>query len=80
MGAQSYPQLQLKIRNLPNKEYTMNGADITIEKNAFLAGDELYKFSKDFLNFLTNPNITYEIVLEEDEERKVKMFLRDKKI
>ena len=30
----------------------MNGADITLEQNAFIVGDNLYEFSDGFINLL----------------------------
>ena len=55
----------------------MNGVDITLEQNAFLVGDNIYELSDGFINFFTNQNITYEDIGDEDEERKIGMFLRD---
>ena len=34
LGAQSNPQLNIKIKNVSNREYEMNGFDITLELNA----------------------------------------------
>ena len=57
MGAQSNPQLQLKIKNISPREYEMNGVDKILEQNAILAEDQIYEFSDGFINFLTNPKI-----------------------
>ena len=74
MGSQSNPQLKLKIKKLANWEYVMNDVDITLEQNAFSVGDNLYEFSLDFINFPTNPNIIYEDISDEDEEKIRKIF------
>ena len=77
MGSQSNPQLKLKIKNLAKREYVMNDVDITLEQNAFSNGDDLYDFLYDFNYFRTNPNITYEDISNEDEEKKIGGFLWD---
>ena len=55
----------------------MNDVDITLEQNAFSNGDDLYDFLYDFDYFRTNPNITYEDISNEDEEKKIGGFLWD---
>ena len=78
MGSQSNPQLKLKIKNLANREYVMNDVDITLEQNAFSIGDNLYEFSHDFINFLIKTTMAYEDLLDGDEEKNRKGFVRYK--
>ena len=72
---QSNPQLKLKIKNPANREYVLNDVDITLEQNAFSIGDNLYEISHDFIKFLTHPNITYEDISNEYEEKNWKIFV-----
>ena len=76
MGTQTNPQLKLNLVDLPTRRYKMNGVDITLEQGAFLVRDNIYEFSKGFIEFLTNPNVTYNDDIEED-ENKIKRFLKD---
>ena len=54
----------------------MNGVNITLEQGAFIVKGNIYEFSHGFINFLTNPNVTYGDNIEED-ENKIKSFLID---
>ena len=74
MGTQTNPQLKLNLVDLPTRRYKMNGVDIT--QGAFLVRDNIYEFSEGFIEFLTNPNVTYNDDIEED-ENKIKKFLKD---
>ena len=56
MGAQTNPQLNLNLVDLPTRRNKMNGVNITLEKVAFLVKDNIYEFSDGFLIFLTEPN------------------------
>ena len=76
MGTQTNPQLKLNLVDLPTRRYKMNGVDITLEQGAFLVRDNIYEFSEGFIEFLTNPNVTYNDDIEED-ENKIKRFLKD---
>ena len=76
MGTQTNPQLKLNLVDLPTRRYKMNGVDITLEQGAFLVRDNIYEFSEGFIDFLTNPNVTYNDDIEED-ENKIKRFLKD---
>ena len=76
MGTQTNPQLKLNLGDLPTRRYKMNGVDITLEQGAFLVRDNIYEFSEGFIEFLTNPNVTYNDDIEED-ENKIKRFLKD---
>ena len=76
MGAQTNPQLNLELVDLPSRRYKMNGVGITLEQGAFLVRDNVYEFSEGFLDFLTKSNVTYDDKVEED-ENKVKRFLKD---
>ena len=76
MGTQINPQLKLNLVDLPTRRYKMNGVDITLEQGAFLVRDNIYEFSEGFIEFLTNPNVTYNDDIEED-ENKIKRFLKD---
>ena len=76
MGTQTNPQLKLNLVELPTRRYKMNGVDITLEQGAFLVRDNIYEFSEGFIEFLTNPNVTYNDDIEED-ENKIKRFLKD---
>ena len=53
----------------------MNGLNIALEQGAFLVNDNIYEFSDGFINFLTNPNVTYRE--NEEVENKIKRFLFD---
>ena len=75
MGAQTNPQLKLKLVDLPTRRYKMIDVDITLEQGAFLVKDNIYEVSDVFINFLTNPNIKYGEI--EEDENKIKMFLLD---
>ena len=79
MGAQTNPQLQLNLRHLPTRKHKMNAVDITLEQNAFMFGDNQYDFLNSFINLLANPKISYEDTGDEDEKRKIIIFLRDTK-
>ena len=76
MGTQTNPQLKLNLVDLPTRRYKMNGVDITLEQGAFLVRDNIYEFSEGFIEFLTNPNVTYNDDIEED-ENKIKRFSKD---
>ena len=54
----------------------MNGVKLTYQENSFIVNDNIYKFSDGFINFLTNPNVTYDDKIEE-KENKIKRFLFD---
>ena len=75
MGTQTNPQLKLNLVDLPTRRHKMNGVDITLEQGAFLVRDNIYEFSEGFIEFLTNPNVTYNDDIEED-ENKIKRFLK----
>ena len=75
MGAQTNPQLKLDIVDLPTRSYNMNKGEITLEQGAFLVNDNIYVFSEAFINFLTNPNVTYGDI--EEDENKIQRFLLD---
>ena len=75
MGAQTNPQLNSNLVDLPTRRYKMNDVDITLEQGAFLVKDNKYEFSDVFINFLTNPNIKYGEI--EEDENKIKRFLLD---
>ena len=53
MGAQTNPQLNLELVDLPSRRYKMNGVDITLEQGAFLVRDNVYEFSEGITDFLT---------------------------
>ena len=76
MGAQTNPQLKLNLVDLPTRRYKMNDVDITLEQGAFLVKDIIYEFSDGFINFLTKSNVTFDDIIEED-ENKIKKFLKD---
>ena len=75
MGAQTNPQLKLKPVDLPTRRYKMIDVDITLEQGAFLVKEYIYEFSDVFINFLTNPNMKYGEI--EEDENKIKSFLLD---
>ena len=68
MFNQSNPQLRLEFKDVENGEYTMNNVNITLDHHAFIVRDNIYEFSDGFINFLTNPNITYANI-EYDEKK-----------
>ena len=75
MGAQTNPQIKLKLVDLPTRRYKMIDVDITLEQGAFLVKDNIYEFSDVFINFITNPNMKYGEI--EEDENKIKSFLLD---
>ena len=75
MSLQSNSQLRLKFGNLDTGEFEMNGVELIYQENAFIVKDNIYEFSDEFINFLTNPNIKYGNI--EQDENKIKKFLRD---
>ena len=75
MSVQSNPQLKLKFRNLDIGEFEMNSVKLIYQENAFIVKENIYKFSDVFINFLTNPNIEYGEI--EEDENKFKNFLFD---
>ena len=75
MGAQTNPQLKLDLVDLPSRSYKKNKGHITLEQGAFLVNDNIYVLSEGFINFLTNPNVTYGDI--DEDENKIKRFLFD---
>ena len=75
-GAQTNPQLNSELVDLPTRRYKMNGVNITLEQGAFFIKDNVYEFSEGFTHFFTKSNITYDDNIEED-ETKIKRFLKD---
>ena len=75
MSVQSNPQLKLKFGNLDIGEFEMNGVKLFYQENAFIVKDNIYEFSDEFINFLTNPNIKHGEI--EEDENKIKRFLKD---
>ena len=67
MGAQTNPQLKLKLVDLPTRRYKINDVDITLEQGAFLVKYNIYEFSDGLINFLTKSNVRYDDNIEEDE-------------
>ena len=65
MTNQSNPQLQLSFGNLDIGEFEMNGVRVFYQENTFIVRDNIYEFSDGFINFLTNPGVTYDDI-EED--------------
>ena len=64
-------------KKLDPGEFEMNGVKLTfIVKDSFIVRDNIYEFSDGFINFFTNPNVTYDDKIEED-ENKIKRFLFD---
>ena len=53
----------------------MNKGDITLYQGAFLVNDNIYEFSEGFINFLTNPNVTYDDI--DEDQNKIKRLLFD---
>ena len=72
MSVQSNPQLKIKFGNLDIGEFEMNGVKLIYQENAFIVKDNLYELSDEFLNFLTNPDIKYGEIQED--ENKIKRF------
>ena len=75
MGAQSNPQLKLDLIDITTRSYKKNKVDITLEQGASIVKDNIYEFSEVFVNYLTNPNVTYCDIHED--ENKIKRFLFD---
>ena len=77
MIQQTKPQLKLMVnKKLDPGEFEMNGVKLTYQDNSFLDKDSIYEFSDGFIIFLTNPIVTYDDKIEED-ENKIKSFLFD---
>ena len=53
----------------------MNGVSITLEQGAFLVKDNINEFSDGFFNFLTDPDVLYGGI--EEDENKIEGFLLD---
>ena len=75
MSVQSNPQLKLKFGNLDIGEFEMNGVKLIYQEKSFIVKDNIYELSDEFINFLTNPNIKYGEI--EEDENKNKRFLKD---
>ena len=75
ISVQSNPQLNLKFGNLDIAEFEMNGVKLIYQEKAFIVKDNIYEFSDVFVNCLTNPNIKYGEI--EEDENKIKRFLLD---
>ena len=75
MSVQSNPQLKLKFGNLDIGEFEMNGVKLIYHENAFIVKDNIYELSDEFINILTNPDIKYGEIVED--ENKIKRFLKD---
>ena len=73
MSVQSSHQLKLKLGNLYIAEFEMNCVKLIYQENAFIVEDKIYELSDEFLNFLTNPDIKYGEI--EEDENKIKKFL-----
>ena len=75
MGRQSNPQLQLKLENMSNGEFEIDGVKVTYDDNSFIVKDNIYKFTRDFNIFLTNcPNIKNEDIENEEDEKNLNDF------
>ena len=70
MGAQTNPQLKFNLVDLPTRRFKMNGVNITLEQGAFLFRDNIYEFSDELTNFLSNPDVLYGGI--EEDENKIK--------
>ena len=75
LSVQSNSQLKLMFVNLDIGEFEMNGVKLSYQEISFIVKDNIYDFSDVFINFLTNPNIKYGEI--EEDENKVKRFLFD---
>ena len=75
MSVQSNPQLKLKFGNLDISDFEMNRVKLIYQENAFTVKDNIYENSDVFISFLTNPNIKYGEI--EEDENKIKRFLFD---
>ena len=75
MSVQSNPQLKLNFGNLDFDEFKMNDIKLIYQENSFIGKDNIYELSDEFINFLTNPNIKYGEI--EENENKIKRFLKD---
>ena len=75
IGAQTNPQLKLNLVDVPTIRYKLNSVNITLEQGAFLFKDNLCEFSDGLINFLTNSDVLYGGI--EEEENKIKRFLLD---
>ena len=75
MSFQSNLQLEVKFGNLDIAEFELNDVKLNYQENAFIVKDNIYELSDVFINFLTNPNIKYGEI--EEDENKIKRFLFD---
>ena len=72
MRAQTNPQLKLNLLDLPTRRYKMNGVSVTLEQGAFSIKKNINEFSDGLINFLTNPDVLYGGI--EEDENKIKGF------
>ena len=75
MAKQSNPQLKLLFVNLDIGEFKMNDVKVFYQEKAFIVRDNIYEFSNEFINFLTNPKIRYDEI--DEDKNKIKRFLLD---
>ena len=59
LGDQTIPKLKLNLVDLPARRNKMNGVNITLEQGAFLFKDNIYEFSDRFIDFFTEPIVSY---------------------
>ena len=69
------PQLKFLLGCSDIDEFVLNGVKVTYQENSIIVKDIIYEFSVVFINFLTNPNVTYGDI--EGDENKIKRFLID---
>ena len=75
MLSQSNSQLKLHIKNINKGEFTMNGVTTTLEQGVFLVKYNIYDFTWGLINSLTNSDVRYNDI--EEDETIIKRFLHD---
>ena len=74
MTNNSNPQLKSFFGNLDVCGFGMNGVKLTYQDNSFIVEDNIHEFSDGIINVLTNPNVTYDDRMEEDENKIQRIF------
>ena len=75
MGKQTNKQLQLKSVDAKSIKFKINGIDVSLVPDGIKMKGKVYDFSKGFLMFTTNKDVTERNI--KGDENKIKQFLKD---
>ena len=75
MGKQTNKQFELISVDPNSNKFKINGVDVSLVPNGIKMKGKVYYFSKGFLMFITNKNVTERDI--KGDENKIKQFLRD---